>query len=48
MNILTEIVSDAMAIEEHGQGGAVLHGDGWSVDAEDVEGEWWSAVLRRA
>ena len=27
---------------------AVLLGDGWSVDAEDVEGEWWSAVLHRA
>lgn len=26
----------------------VLASAGWSVDAEDVEGEWWSAVARRA
>jgi len=26
----------------------VLHDDGWVVDNEDIEGEWWSAVLRRA
>jgi ribosomal protein L11 methyltransferase len=27
---------------------ATLRRAGWSVDAEDVEGEWWSAVARRA
>jgi ribosomal protein L11 methyltransferase len=27
---------------------SVLANAGWSVDAEDVEGEWWSAVARRA
>jgi len=25
----------------------VLAGAGWSVDAEDVEGEWWSGLARR-
>jgi ribosomal protein L11 methyltransferase len=26
----------------------VLSDAGWSVDAEDIEGEWWSAIARRA
>ncbi len=26
---------------------SVLARDGWSVDAEDVEGEWWSAIASR-
>ena len=41
------IVSGVLIAESAGLR-EVLHADGWSVEAEDVEGEWWSAILRRA
>ena len=42
------VVLSGVLITESSALKGVLSSAGWSVDAEDVEGEWWSAVARRA